>query len=216
MAYPDLSDLRQRVRDLLNEQGVGLYSNAQLNRFINDGERDVAVKSLCLEREYSLVTSNGVRYASPVTCVKVMGVEYLSSSGSRVGLGKIHPRMVGHVNVPDTAPRYWFPWGDKVCIEPIPNASYSLVAYVAVLPTCEMTLDADEPQIPSAFIPWIQRCAYIHSLIRGGRYASAVTEYQVYFNAMMLARNNTLLKYGNARGELDLPDLVEPIRQGGA
>lgn len=212
--YPDLSDLRQRVRDLLNESGVLFISNAILNRWINEGERDVAIKSLCYESEVSLTTAANVRTASG-TFINVFSVEYVASSTSRLGLGKITPRMVGHLSLTGITPQYWFPWGSKACIEPIPQAAYSLIAYCAIAPTSEMANDTDEPQIPADFIPWIVQFAYIRGLIRDKKYASAAMAYQMYMNAMMIARNNMMRKYADTRSDFEIPDIIEPIKQMG-
>jgi hypothetical protein len=213
VAYPDLADLRYRVRDLLNESGTSFITDAMLNRWLNDGERDVAIKSLCYEREYAITTTANTRSVS-VTCVKTLGVEYIPSTGSRVGLGKITPRMVGHLELTGTTPQYWFPWGDKICIEPIPQTTYNL-AYVAILPTAEMSADTDEPEIPESFIPWIIQYAYIRGLIRDKKYATAAKAYKRYMEEMQYARNNIIKKYADVRHDFEIPNSVEGVAKNG-
>ncbi len=210
MSYPDLSDLRQRVRDLLNESGTTFYSNACLNRFINDGQRDVAIKALCYESAQSLTTATNTRTIA-VTCIKTFGVEYVPASGTRLGLGLITPRMVGHMRLTGITPQYWFPWAGNICIEPIPQTAYNLVVYTAILPTVDLSSDTDKPVLPNEFIPWIVQFAFIRGLIRDKKYASAAMIYKVYIDAMKIARDNMMKKYADARTDFEIPDAIEGV-----
>lgn len=218
MAYPDLSDIISRVRDALNDQSVVFYPDAMITRWINEGERDVAAKSLCLERLHSLISAANVRYATlSAYVVKVHGVEYIpGGTARRVGLGKILPHTAGRVHLDGATPQYWFPWGNKVCIEPIPTVStYKMVAYVSILPTAEMANSTDEPQIPSAFVPWIQQFAVIRGLWRDHKFASAARMYALYIAQMKQARLQLLRKYATSVEQQGLPDVIEGVRTNG-
>jgi hypothetical protein len=213
MSYPDLSDLRYRVRNQLSEASSVNMPDAMINRWINDGEFDVSVKSLGYEREHSLITTASVRYVQ-ATFVKVLGVEYIPSTGGRRGLGKINPRMVGHLTLTGTTPQFWFPWGDRVCIEPIPQEAYNLLAYVSIVPTQLMSADTDEPEVPEFLIPWIIEYATIHGLLRNKKYASVSLRYGVYAQNIAMIRNTILAKYADTRPDFEIPDLIEATRNG--
>lgn len=213
MAYPDLSDIRQRLRDILSESGVSFYTNAMLNRWINDGQWDVADKSLCYEREHSLVTVVNTR-SVVISATKLLSLEYLPTSGSRMGLGRILPQMVGHINLTGVTPQYWFMWGNRVCIEPIPTAVYNLVGYIASHPLQILTSDTDEPEIPVAFIPWVIEYAHIRALMRDKQWGKAAYRYSQYITDMAMARSNVLRKHANSRSDFDIPNVVEAIKVG--
>ena len=60
--YPyTLENMRLRVRDLLNESTADFWTDAMLNRMLNDGERDVAIKGLCLTHIDSISTTSSTR-----------------------------------------------------------------------------------------------------------------------------------------------------------
>jgi cation transport regulator ChaB len=211
MAYPDLSDLRQRVKDLLNASRTGFYSDTIINRWLNDGQWDVAVKALCYEREHAIVTTANSR-STVVNAVKVLGVELVDSDGSRKGLGKITPRMVGHLPLTGDGPQFWFPWGNKVCVEPIPAQVYNLIAYVAIHPLQVMSADTDEPEIPPAFIPLTIWYAHIRGLMRDRKFATAGRYYQIYMDSVIRAAENTIKKHADRRGDFSQPTAIEAIK----
>ena len=151
MAYPDLTDLISRVRDRLNEATASFYSDAQITRWLNSGENDVATKSLCYESIQSKSTSNGARTVA-VTAIKVHHVEYVPT-GTNLGLIKINPLQLGHLPTDGVTPQYWFQWGQVIGIEPKPTATYTLNVYTSIFPTVALAAGTSEPAISPEFIP---------------------------------------------------------------
>lgn len=200
MAWPDLTDLQTRVRDLLNETTAGFYTDAQIKRWLNDGERDVAIKGLCIESINAKTTVANTRtVATPYN--KVLYVEYNS-----VGLVKINQTMLGRLDVNGIVPQYWFPWGKYIGIEPIPTAAYSLNVYASTLPTIEMSDTTDEPQVPKAFIPLIVNFAFYRGLLKMGMFAKSAQAYSAYINGLQEARSNVVRKWKNTLADTKVPD----------
>jgi hypothetical protein len=205
MAWPDFSDMRSRVRDLLRESSAGFYTDAEINRWLNDGERDVAIKGLCIETINSAATVSGSRtVAKPYN--KCLYVEYIPGSGAPRGLVKITPLHLGHVQNNGITPQYWFPWGRSIGIEPKPTAAYNLNIYASILPSIEMTDDTDEPQVPRAFIPLIVRYAFCRGLLKSFLFTKGAHVYADYITQLQIARDSVIRKYRNEVVETVVPD----------
>ena len=209
MAYPDLSDLLLRLRSLLDEQSTRLYSDAQLTRWLNEGEFDLAAKSLCME-DITTVTTTADTRAVSLYCAKILAVVYVGSDV--VGVTKIVPRYLGHLTLSGLTPQYWFQWGYQLGIEPIPNDSYSLNVYVAKLPDVKMSDTTDEPEVPKEFQHLVVRYAFYKALMRDRLFGQAGTVYQQYINDMTKIRMDVLNKYAAVRRDLTLPDYIEVNR----
>ena len=152
--WPMLAILRQRVRTALNEATSGRWSDAEIDRLLNDGQRDIAAKALCLQEVRTL---SSARYASDYRKIlcgghRVLYLEYVPGDGPPLGLIKIIPKMMGRMPHKSGAPRYWLPWGRYVILDPAPTEVYNYNAYVAVPPTCELYDDTDVPEIPADFL----------------------------------------------------------------
>jgi len=208
MAWPDMSDLRTRVRDLLNESTSAFFSDAEINRWLNDGERDIAIKSLCLEQILSKATVSGTRTVD-IYHVKTLDVEYTPAAGNPVGLLKIIPKQLGHLNLNGTHPQYWFPWGKTIAIEPLPDAAYNLKVYVASLPTIEMSETTDEPQIPVSLHYLVIKYAYCRALMKDGLLKNAGFVYANYVYDLENIRSSIVEKYQDRKSEYKLPDRIE-------
>lgn len=211
MAYPDFSDLKLRVRDLLGESTAAFYSDTEIGAWLNDGESDVAAKGLCLESVQALSIASARTVAVTIAPVKIMYVEYVPGSGTPIGLVEITPLMMGHLDTTGLAtPQFWFPWGAYVAVEPKPATTYSLNAYTAILPQATMSADADEPSIQAKFIPLLVKYAYIQGLLKDRRFAMAGLAYREYISTLQRIRQDMMEKYANIRNEEYLPDIIRP------
>ena len=201
--WPDLSDIRSRVRTLLDQSSTRYYSDEMINRWINDGERDVAIKGLCIESTVSKTTTVSTR-AVHIDCIKTLAIIYNGKT-----LTKIKPNKLGSRSVNGATPQSWFPWGNKNYIDPIPNAAYTLSVYAAILPTVEMSDDTDEPQVPEEVIPLIVRYAYWKALLRDRLYASSGAVYQDYIFKLSQIRDGIIQKYADTPADRKIPDTIE-------
>jgi len=148
---------------------------------------------------------------------------------------KIKPTDVGYVSLNGTYPQYWFPWGNYIAIEPVPDAQYQLLFYIADYPEYELTEDSDIPyDLPFEFHPcvvdfalytlsmklkrWEQAAryynAYVRNLkIRKAEYVKRKAEQRAIHNIPDNVKGNTLRKEVDARSSHKIPDNV--VYQGG-
>jgi len=190
--YPyTLENMRTRIRDLINESTALFWTDAELNRLINDGERDVAIKSLCLESIDSLSTTDAIRLVA-FTGYKAIYLEYVPSGTNR-GLVEILPVQLGRFPFNSTEPQYWFENGLNVGIDPLPDATYTLNAYVADYPSTEMSANPDIPQIPDDFRPLIVLYAYGRALQKEGRFPQARLILSIYNNELLYSKMDRII-----------------------
>lgn len=188
MAYPALSDLRTRVLTITNESSTSsVLTSAVLNRFLNDAERDIAAKTGCFEHIDSLTTKASTRSVQ-FSGFKVKNLEYIPTTGTRVGLPKITPKHFGRIPLSGTAPQYWTQWGGLILIEPIPDSTYTLYATVSDYPLTEMSSDTDEPSIPSAYHEDLVWYAVSRCYMRKGRRDQGAFAYNRYIESIQLKK----------------------------
>jgi hypothetical protein len=211
-----LEGMIQRVRDAVNDSSSVFYSDAMITRWLNIGQRDVAAKTFCLEYMYGMISAASVRHVAltGIDLLRIHAVEYVPDSGRRIGLGKIVPSMLGRMCLDGITPQYWFPWGNYVCIEPVPSVStYKMIAYISVLPSAEMSNNSDITEIYPTYSQWVVDYAIIRALWRARKFGEAAVRYSVYTQALTQVRQDYLRKYINKEGELEIPHAIEAIKQ---
>ena len=203
MAYPDLSDLRTRVRTLVNESSSSTFlTDTILNRFLNDGERDVAIKTGCLENIDTAATVAATRLVQ-FSGIKVKSVEY-----ANVALQKITLKHFGHLWPGTTTPRGWTQWGGAILIEPIPAAANTLTLVVADYPQQEMSSDTDEPVVPSAFHEDIVQYAIFRYHLMDRKYQQASLVYNEYIKSIQTKKAMLAAQQPDTRIISQIPDVV--------
>ncbi len=186
MSYT-LLELRTRIRDISNDKDATtipyFVSDAQLNRWINDAERDIAKKALCINNIDSLTTTASTR-AVAFSGHRVVYLEHLISATEGIGLKKIHPLHAGRQRQEGESPQKWFESGSNVYVEPILVAASNLKAYVADFPSAEMSSDAHTPKIPDEYQLLIILYAFEKVLHKEKRYGQAAQIKSIYENEL--------------------------------
>ena len=208
MTWPAFSNLKSRVRTVLNESTAGFWTDAEIARLLNDGERDIAIKTCCLQNVDALTTA---LYATMYRKVqfsghKVMYLEYAATTP--VGMQKIRPQQLGQLPT-ETVPKYWFQWGQYIIIDPLPAASYNLNAYIADYPQYEMYSDADVPQIPYDFQEDIVNYAVYMALMKDKKWGRAAAVYQQYIASLQVKRIKYVEIYPESRAMKVVPETIE-------
>jgi hypothetical protein len=198
----------------MNETTAVFLTDAQINGLINDAEWDIAVKSLCKESIQSKTTTASTRTVV-VSCLAIHYVEYIPASGTATALRRINPGQIGQTQLTDTTPQFYFKWGNKLGIEPSPDAAYNLNVYTSIVPTIIMSSDTDEPQIPVELVPYIEDLAMVRVYWRDMQYGKSGVLYRQTMSNLQRIRDGILLKYATMRQDQKFPDYVKIIRRGG-
>lgn len=134
----DAADMESRVRTYINEVTPSFFTQAEIYRWLSWAMKDVAQKTLCVQRIINARTANATRNVATDT-YKVLHVEYLPTGDRPVMLAKIDPLKVGRIALNGTAPQFWYEIGNNIGIEPIPDGVYSLRLYCADYPHLQQT-----------------------------------------------------------------------------
>ena len=211
MAYPPLSYIRTQIRSLLNETTAAFWTDAELNRLINEAERDIAAKALCLE---AIATVTASSRTTSFTGHKILRAEYNSQ-----GLIKILPKMMGGLQTSSVVPQFWFQWGQYLVLEPKPATNYTITLYTAIAPstgmgTVEGTADTDQPSIPARFHELITLFVLSRAYLKDRMFNTAGNIYRTYINELTIARKQVIERYADTRNNLNIPDKI--VIAGGA
>lgn len=195
--YPyTLKGIRTRTRDLLFEDTATLFTDAELNYFINDGIREIAEISGCIQNIDSLSTSNGVRTVS-YTGYDIDSVEYVASTP--VSMIEILPVADGHLSN-SGKPLYWWQGNAQIGIDPLPDATYTLNGYIYDTPT-DLTVDSQIPEIHPAFRPLVILYACHVAYIKRSRLVIADFYKQIYQSELNYTTRYNLVNLPTARSE---------------
>lgn len=213
MAWPDFSDILSRVRSRLNETTAAFWTDAELKAWINEGERDIAFKALCIDNVDNVSIPTTTRVV-PFSGIKVKYVEHVPSSGTRVGLQKITPKQIGRLTANGVNPQYWFQWGSSsgncIIIDPYPStATGTLNIYTADYPVNEMYADTDEPQVPYEFHESIVDYAVYMALFKNGLWTQSAEAYQRYILVINGLRGKYAEPIADPPDVFMAPDVVE-------
>lgn len=192
--YPyTMDNTRTRIRDLLNEATADFYTDAQINRWINDGERDIAEKGLALCHIDASTDITVSTRAVAFTAHKVGFVEYTYDTTEGLGLKRITTNQVGKLAGSGTAPQRWFTIGTNIGVEPVPDAgTYDLNLYVYDYPSVEMSVDSAIPEIPPEFRPLLVLFGFAKGLEKIQRNNQALQVYGMYLNELLHARQDKI------------------------
>jgi hypothetical protein len=217
MSTMTLAVIRTLIRSELNETGTSLLTDTELNRIVNDGYKDVAVKGLCYENKLTYDNiSTGTRTISLSAngVIRVNYVEYKTgTTEGGLGLLCVAPQTIGHSTIDEAAntPRYWFQWGQNLIIEPVPDAAtYDLAVYAACYPAAVLSADGDKPDsIPVEFHECVYGFALAFAAYKLKRWGDAGNAYNRYIMDVQRKRAEYVTKYPEGRYTHEIPDDVK-------
>ena len=122
---------------------------------------------------------------------------------------RITPHRLGHIPLHgETSPKYWFQWGNYIVIEPTPDATYDLNAYVSIYPSDQMSSDADEPEIPKEFQEAIVPYIVMIAKLKDRKYQEAAIRYGEYISTLQSSIDKYIRRRPARVQDIRLPDLV--------
>ncbi len=213
MATLTLVKIRTLVRSNKNNINTSLISDLELNAIINDGYKDVCIKSLCYEKKITKTNIlSGVSMVPILTdnIVNINFVEYDLGSSGCIGMVEVIPNIVGRLSVDNYTPQFWFQWGDYLIIDPVPAVStYDLNIYASCYPDTVITNDFDTPlYLPTEFHESIINfCTYAAS-IKLKRWADISDSYNYYINDLQRKRYEYINKQIDYRMYTEIPNSV--------
>ncbi len=204
------------VRSDLNEPTQTKLLDTELNAIITDGYRNVAILGLCNAITKTLTLSEGVKiYPIPETTEIAIRPLYVQHADK--GLLSIFSQVVGHndgagLTTAIGTPRFWFPWGDLIVLEPAPNAaavSATTKVHCACYPAVTLAADAS---LPTALPVEFHECVYDYALafaaLKLRRWGDASLAYNRYITNVQRKRYEYAMRFSDPKGLRDIPDNV--------
>lgn len=189
-----------KVRYCLNESTAGFYTDAYLQGLINDGIRDIARLGECIRKRDAVATTSSTRTVA-FTGYKCHAVEYTDST-PKLSLRHGDPRKYGRGNPNGTYPYYWYHHGAAVSqagartinigIDPLPDSTYNLAAYISDYPTTDLSVASQVPEIPPPFRPLVIKYVVYQALLKAGKVTAAEQVKSIYMNELMFMARDLL------------------------
>jgi len=195
-----LEGIRTRIRDILNESTAAFWTDSELDYWINDGIREIAELTGCVQHIDALVTTNGVRTVA-YTGHDVAAVEYKPASGTRVALAQAEPLRDGHGRYKGTAPQFFWTGKGVIGIDPLPDAAYNLDVYINDVAS-DLTVDSEIPEIPPAFRPLLVYYGLYRAFLKEGNFGAASLFHQIYQSELIYTAQDNIINIPDARSEL--------------
>jgi hypothetical protein len=209
-----LASIRNMVRYELNESSA--LSDLELNSIINDGYKDITVKTLCYENKIPVLNIPSCIKTVNISqnnIIRIVYVEYDLGNGC-LGMKEVMPQTIGHLTIDGDYPQFWFQWGVSLVIEPLPTVStYDINIYAACYPSVIMSLDGDLPIcLPSAFHECIYLYAVSFAALKLKRWLGFVSRYNKYIASIQEKKKEFVSKYPDTRSKHDTPMSVEQTK----
>lgn len=198
-------EIKALILQEFNEPSSGCLSDTELFAAINDGYKDVASKTGCIENILSLSTITNVhRIKYTGNCVT--DIQYST-------LGVISSDTIGHNPLDGTTPQKWFQWGNEVIIDPVPDAVYSLSVFVDGLPSAQISADSSAlADLPLEFRICVFYFACYVLAMKLKRWSLVGTFYNRYIQSLQQGKAEYLKNSPDKKAEQDVPSTVKRVK----
>lgn len=204
-----LSDIRTDVRSRLDEPTARMWSDAELNRWINEGLRDLARRTETLLSYYTNIPliANVAKYAMPADVIRVHRLEFVPT-----GSNQTYPIQLSTYQEMDQVwgvsqqiqrsyPYYAVMWGfaPNIVIQfyPVPSQGGGLNLYYYRLPKT-LVADTDIAEVPEGWQDLVSLyCEYVS--LRKDRDARWTDAKQLYEQSLDNMVNVTRQLHDSAR-----------------
>lgn len=153
-------ELITEIRDELQEPTDGLWSNAELRRWLQEANDFVTRQARIDAAPHTGITTvaNQESYTLPADVAEIRRVDLKTDTSSWVELARARiddriPQPVSGTVVHKGAPSGYHVWNDKLYLTPPPDAAYDLVVWYYRTGNT-LAADSDSPIIPAEF-HWI-------------------------------------------------------------
>ena len=149
------SAARTRIRSLVNEPvaRARFFQNTALNTWIDEAVKDICVKTFCLQKLCTAVSTSPdtTAYAYPTICnttaIVTIGIKTVLNSSSE-SMNYVPLDLMGRV-ASDSVITTWSLWDEKIILNPVLTAAGNMTPLVWVMEGC--TVDNTEFPIPAEY-----------------------------------------------------------------
>ena len=176
-----VQDMVTRVRDMMNEDVAGFWTDASIIANLNEGYRFIAALCHCIQDILSKSTTVSTRVIA-FDGYKVHYIEYLGVKG--ISVRKIVPKSLGQQPTTLGRPQFFFSQDQNIILDPVPDAVYPVSVYVSTYPTAELTNIDDVTSLPISYDLIVVYYATMKSFFEEGNFAAAKSMESLVFAEM--------------------------------
>jgi len=201
-------NILDEVRNILNEPSALFWSDDEINEWIDQAAVDISSKAMCVEASGTITLASGtLEYTEPTDCIKVYAVVY-----SNRGLLKIHPRQLARITATASgAPQYYYHFGGKIGIYPVPGASES-GGSVTILYSQETD---DITDVPDEYQPYAILFAAARAKLKDQKFDQATQLTVQYLNSLIFHRQDLYERGVESKDMVRIPDRTVIVGQQG-
>jgi len=194
-----LSEIRELARIWLDDTEGGYFTDAIMNRFINQAQREAQKKIIqagesfytkCVE---TTTVANQRDYAIPSDFMKLLRLErILDGSGDTASTQRLWPLTRNEIDVADfnsqasdTGESFNYVLNQSTfSLYPVPNGAVTLRLWYVYRVT-DMSADGDTPDVPEDYHEYIAILAARDGFLRDGRSMGPVENKLMYYEQLM-------------------------------
>jgi hypothetical protein len=210
-----LDDLRQDLRDRLNEATAAFWTDAVLTRYLTEAARDLSTKSGCVEAVAQLVLIPNVRqyvvpstFLSPTLAGSNLVVTQIHAIFLETGIAvhQVVHKSMGHIHddVTGNIPQNYAHFGPRLYLFPVGAGATGALELL-----CSVQTNAVD-DIPAPWRPLLVLYAAHAAKQQEGSPQEAAGFYSEYINSLVFQRNALLQRPTTSRAEISVPDDVRP------
>lgn len=155
-----VSEIATRVRKQFGDEGAVLVTDADIIRWVNDAQLEIATKVDVLQGSATAATiANTADYTFPTTYLRIHSIKWNGRRLREINLQQAEelvPNKDDASTYPVGEPQYYWVWGNVFTLYPAPSASVAqgLRVFYIKQPTA-VTAVGDTPELPVKYHPRI-------------------------------------------------------------
>lgn len=148
----NVGEIKTRVKRQFGDESGVQITNADILRWINDGQLEIVRKTECLEGLATTVTTvEDESYSVPTEFIRIERVTYDGNRLQEITMEKLD-ELYPNRDSSDVSgePEYYYLWSRNIWLYPAPSSAKSLAIYYIKIPN-ELSADEEDPEIPVTF-----------------------------------------------------------------
>lgn len=202
-----LADAVTEIRDMLNEDNAAFWTDAELQRWVQEGTRIFSAKSLLVEADDSItLVSDQISYTSSDhawigDCMEIYTALHVNgTTGKYTGLRKEHPRQIGNsANFTAGMPKAYSLHNRTIYVTPLTTAARVTAGDTIFVLYAKETDDITEVKDEHQHLPIIYACAKAKQ--KDQKFAEANMLMNQFYQELAFERSD---KHGRQEDTLDM------------
>lgn len=189
------SDLITRARSLTNSNSdYSMWSDDEFLAWLNDGQAYISRQTSCLQATESInIVADQSEYDVTADYVNIQIMQYIDATPKTYGMVIRNPTDFNTVTA-GTRPMYWFDWGEKVSIWPVPTASEGSIKLFYIPRLTRLSATTSAITIPAIYEEVLLKYMVSEAWKKDRQFAKA-NQYKAEYDAEIKFLSGKFLNY---------------------